>query len=123
MDKQALIEVGMELQKRRKAAKLTLTQVSTELKIRKAYIKGIENGDIHLIPFEAYILGYIKHYAILLGLDPKEYVDRVKSQDYKLASIASKNLITDKEFLPSKKLIAVSIATVLLVYIFLLIVG
>ncbi len=122
MDKQALIEVGMELQKRRKAAKLTLAQVSSELKIRKAYIKGIENGDIHLIPFEAYILGYIKHYAILLGLDPKEYIDRVKSQDYQLAAIASKNLITDKEFLPSKKLIAASLVCALAVYIVLILV-
>lgn len=120
MDKQALIEVGMELQKRRKAAKLTLAQVSKELKIRKAYIQGIESGDVHLIPFEAYILGYIKHYAILLGLDPKEYTDRIRSQDYKLAAIASKNLITDKEFLPSKKLILVSTACAVALYAILL---
>ena len=122
MDKQALIEVGMELQKQRKAAKLTLAQVSKELKIRKAYLQGIESGDIHLIPFEAYILGYIKHYAILLGLDPKEYIERVKSPEYKLASIASKNLITDKEFLPSKKLIAISLTCTALVYIVLMLV-
>ena len=123
MDKQALIEVGMELQKRRKAAKLTLVQVSKELKIRKAYIQGIESGDIHLIPFEAYVLGYIKHYAILLGLDPKEYIERVRSQDYKLAAIASKNLISDKEFLPSKKLILVSSVFALLLYAVLILVG
>lgn len=123
MDKQALVEVGMELQKRRKAAKLTLAQVSKELKIRKAYIQGIESGDIHLIPFEAYVLGYIKHYAILLGLDPKEYIERVRSQDYKLAAIASKNLISDKEFLPSKKLIIISSTCALLLYILLMLVG
>ncbi len=123
MDKQALVEVGMELQKRRKAAKLTLAQVSKELKIRKAYIQGIESGDIHLIPFEAYVLGYIKHYAILLGLDPKEYIERVRSQDYKLAAVASKNLISDKEFLPSRKIIVISTVCALLFYTILILVG
>lgn len=117
MDKQALVEVGTELQAKRKAANLSLVQVSKELKIRKDYIQGIENGDVHLIPFEAYVLGYVKHYAMLLGLDPKIYIEKIKSDDQKLACIASKNLITLEQFLPSKKVIIISSSLVIMIYI------
>jgi cytoskeleton protein RodZ len=117
MDRQALIEVGAALQGRRKAAKLTLAQVSKELKIRKDYIQGIEKGDVHLIPFEAYVLGYVKHYAILLGLDPKDYIVRIKSDEQKLSSVASKNLITFEQFLPSKKVIIISFSLMIMIYI------
>jgi len=119
MDKQALVDVGLALQRGRKASKLTLAQVSKELKIKKDYLAGIEKGDVHLIPFEAYVLGYIKHYSILLGLDPQEFIDKIKTHDKTIVTHASKNIITAKEFLPSAKIVVLSLAAMCSIYLIL----
>src|SRR3954468_21439155 len=107
MKQNTLLEIGEALKEHRLNAKLSLEQISKELKIRKSYLKAIEAGNAKILKFDAYTIGYIKQYAVLLGLDPLPYIKSLSqnSPTKKLASGKSKNLITGLEFLPSKKLI------------------
>lgn len=123
MEQQVLIEIGAELKKHRKSASLTLDQVSKKLKIRKAYLQGLEKGDVSLVPFEAYVIGYIKHYSNLLGLDSDEYIQRLKSNDKSIKTLASKNIITEKEFLPSAQLVIVTMLLTIIIYALILFTG
>jgi cytoskeletal protein RodZ len=123
MDQQVLKEIGLELKKQRKEASLTIEQVAKKLKIRKAYLQGLEKGDVSFIPFEAYVIGYIKHYSKLLGLDSEEYVKRLKSNNQKIRTLGSKNIITDREFMPSMQLVLITMLVSILIYAMILFVS
>jgi cytoskeletal protein RodZ len=119
MNNEVLAQIGAELHDERVKAKLSLDVVSRKLKIRKFYIKAIENGDTNLLKFDAYTIGYIKHYAEFLSLNPKTYLERIKSgQSSLLPPISSNNLITGKEFLPSKAVLVTCSILLILIYFF-----
>lgn len=117
MDKEVLKQVGSEFKKKRQAAKLKVADVSKQLRIKKSYIQGIEDGDVTQVPSEAYVLGYIRHYAKLLGLRPEDYIERLRSSEQVIQAVGSRDIITDKEFLPSPKIISASLGLLVLVYI------
>ncbi|MFI4984032.1 MAG: helix-turn-helix domain-containing protein [Rickettsiales bacterium] len=117
MDKEILKQVGSEFKKKRQAAKLKIGDVSKQLRIKKSYLQGIEKGDVTQVPSEAYVLGYIRHYAKLLGLRPDDYIERLRSSEQIIQAVGSKDLITDKEFLPTKKIIILSLGLLVALYI------
>lgn len=117
MDKEVLKQVGSEFKKKRQSAKLKLADVSKQLRIKKSYIQGIESGDVTQVPSEAYVLGYIRHYAKLLGLRPEDYIERLRSSEQVIQAVGSKDLITVKEFLPSRKIIAICLSSLAALYL------
>lgn len=115
-----LLEIGTALKKQRRASKVSIEQVSKELKIRKSYLKAIESGSKSL-KFDAYTIGYVKQYAMLLGMNPAPYVELLNKNisGKKVTSGKSNDLITGLEFLPSQKLVLV--ALILLVFCYLIV--
>lgn len=74
--------VGYLLWQTRLMLDLDLDDVEYHLKIRRSYIQAIEQDDYHELPGLAYALGYLKNYALFLGLDPEIVSDRfVKEQE------------------------------------------
>ena len=61
--------------------------VARELKIQPNYIEAIERLDRSALPPIGYVLGYVRAYAGLVGLDPKQAVE-----DFKLDSEVPENL-------------------------------
>jgi len=118
MNHEVLKEIGIELKMHRQAAGLSLSELSKTLRIRKHYLESIEKANRKNLPSEAYIIGYIKHYAKQLGLNEKDFIDRLKlAKNNKLASVASDNLITDKEFMPGKLVLYISLSLFILLYL------
>ena len=119
MDKAALTEIGMVLRDARKEAGFSVEHVAKVLKIRRAYISALEKGDIKKLKFDAYTIGYIRHYAELLDVNPDGLLDRIKLSEMSVFPIDPDDLIiTGREFLPSKAMIAVCALLLILIYIF-----
>lgn len=113
--------IGEDLKKHRNSMGFTVLQVSRKIKIRKKYLEAIEVCDVNNLPSNAYTVGYVKEYCKFLGLESKEYIKKLRSsKEGKLKGGASKNLITDKEFLPSFPLLISCIFATILIYLILM---
>lgn len=61
--------VGATLRLRRREMELSLAQVSRRTKIQQKLLAAIENNDWQQLPHTVHLLGFIRQYADLLGLD------------------------------------------------------
>lgn len=69
-------QVGQLLAQAREAQKLSLQQVANELKLSVSFVKAIEAEQCSSLPDVAFVRGYVRNYARLLGL-PKEQTQQV----------------------------------------------
>lgn len=65
---------GAYLRKRREEKGLTLQDVAERTKIQLRYLEAIEAGDFHSLPGPAYVRGFLRLYAIAVGMDPERVV-------------------------------------------------
>ena len=119
MKKDVLLEIGTKLKKKRLKARVSLTQLSKQLRVKRAYLKAIEDGDDKILKFDAYTIGYIRHYANAFNLDPNYFINLMVNniKQMKIAPIASQDLITGKEFLPSRKVLLIITAILTTMYL------
>lgn len=119
MQKEVLLAIGKDLKKRRLAQKIKMEDLARKMHLNKEYIKAIEVGDTESLKFDAYTVGYVKKYATELGLNPNDYVKSMSAaiQDVDLPPVASKDLITGKDFLPSPQAIIFSTLVLVSFYI------
>lgn len=82
--------LGDLLRKTREEKNLSLNDIENETKIRKLYIKAIEEGDYGKIPGEVFLKGFIKTYAKILGLDGQALVEEYKKEKNGPAAEAEK---------------------------------
>ncbi|MBQ9540697.1 MAG: DUF4115 domain-containing protein [Alphaproteobacteria bacterium] len=54
--------------------------IAKQLCIGEEFLEALENGDYKKIPEIVYVLGFARNYAMELGLNPDEIVDKVKSE-------------------------------------------
>ena len=60
--------------------KREIPTISKQLCIREEFLQALEDGDYKVIPETVYILGFARNYAMELGLDPDEIVNKVKRE-------------------------------------------
>lgn len=72
--------VGVMFKAKRKEMNLSLKEVENSTSIRSSYLEAIEEGRISEFIAGVYALGFIKQYAVFLGLD----IERLL-RDYPLA--------------------------------------
>jgi cytoskeletal protein RodZ len=65
-------QLGELLKEARQNKGVSLEKVEEEIKIRTKYLQALEEGDFSVMPPEVYIKGFLRNYAIYLGLDPEE---------------------------------------------------
>jgi transcriptional regulator with XRE-family HTH domain len=61
--------LGSYLRNGRLAKKLSTTKLASEIAVSIAYIKALEEGDYSALPPEVYVVGFIKRYCKVVGLD------------------------------------------------------
>ena len=71
----AVQEAGELMKARRNEMALSLKEVATATSIRLHYLRAIEEGNIQEHISEVYALGFIRQYALYLGLDGDEMVE------------------------------------------------
>lgn len=73
--------VGERLKSTRTARGLSLEQVAAELRIEARQLAALERNDFAQIGVPVFIKGYLKQYALRLGLNPAEVIAAYQSQD------------------------------------------
>lgn len=73
---------GNKLREQRESQGFTLDDVEQETKIRKIYIKAIEEEQFSMLPPRVYATGFVKRYARFLKIDENEMVEQFKALAY-----------------------------------------
>ena len=71
--------IGQELRDMRESLGLSLADASGKLNINSDYLRAIETLDTDALPNAGYGAGFVRSYAKLLGLNPKDAVARYKA--------------------------------------------
>lgn len=79
--------------------KRELQTIAKQLCIREDFLQALEDGNYTALPEVVYILGFARNYAMELGLDPQEVVDKIKHE----LGLDSENRAEDPVF-SSKKI-------------------
>jgi len=65
-------ELGELLRATREAKGVSLAEVEEATKIREKYLAALEAEEFDVLPGEVYVRGFLRNYAIYLGLDPND---------------------------------------------------
>src|SRR4029079_1070057 len=68
--------VGDLLQAARERKGVDLYRAERDTKIRARHLSALEDGDYSELPGAVYTKGFLRNYALYLGLDPTEVLDR-----------------------------------------------
>ncbi|CAH2603648.1 Helix-turn-helix domain-containing protein [Rhodovastum atsumiense] len=80
-----VLRVGADLQAARERLGWDLEAIGGYLRIRPAVLRAIEEGRPADLPALAYVIGHVRSYAQLLGLDPDEVARRFRAEAAGLA--------------------------------------
>ncbi len=78
--------LGGFLARKRRELGISLQQISTETRIGLPFLKYIEVGAFHNIPGTPYARGFVRAYAVCIGLDPDEMAKRLNAEIDRKAS-------------------------------------
>jgi cytoskeleton protein RodZ len=111
-------EVGAQLRQVRLARGEELDDVAKQLRIRSAYLFGIEQGDLSMLPGRTYALGFLRSYAGYLGFDGDDLIVRIKST---VANLTDRTRLRIRTPLPESRLpkmpvVVLSLAAIAAVY-------
>jgi cytoskeletal protein RodZ len=68
-------KLGTVLRTAREARFIDLARVERDIKIRIRYLSALERGDYRDLPEPIYTRGFLRNYALYLGLDPEYLID------------------------------------------------
>jgi cytoskeleton protein RodZ len=71
---------GAELRVARERLGWDIDAVAEALRLKPAFIRAIEQGDLAGLPAPAYSVGFVRTYATALGLDPNEAIRRFRGE-------------------------------------------
>src|SRR3989339_992816 len=64
------ITIGVFLKEERQKKNLSLKQISQKTKINMTQLEYLEEDKLDLLPNKAYVVGYLKSYSKVLGIEP-----------------------------------------------------
>ena len=73
------MNIGEVLRSHREAKGLTIIDVASATRISKKYLQALEDENFLFIPSIVYAKGFLKTYAMYLGLDPKPLTEQLLS--------------------------------------------
>ncbi len=109
--------VGDELRRARKSQSLTVEDVAQKLNIKTTYISALENNDYAAFPAIVYGVGFLRTYALFLGLEPESLISRFKNETNHLNASATDVVIPSQHnILPTKKTIGICVVLLIGLY-------
>jgi transcriptional regulator with XRE-family HTH domain len=72
--------LGKYLKRERENRKLSLKEVSKQIKVREPFLRAVEEDRRDLLPSVTYVKGFLSAYAKYLGLDPNEVILRHEAE-------------------------------------------
>src|ERR671926_1427160 len=77
-------DIGSTLREARMHARIDISEIETETKIRAKYLRALENEEWNLLPGTTYVKSFLRTYAEALGLDAKLLVEEYKLRHERL---------------------------------------
>jgi cytoskeleton protein RodZ len=71
-------EIGATLREARMRARIDISEIEAETKIRAKYLRALENEEWDMLPGPAYVRSFLRTYAEALGLDAKLLLEEYK---------------------------------------------
>src|SRR3954470_19643606 len=71
-------EIGATLREARMRARIDISEIEAETKIRAKYLRALENEEWGLLPGPAYVRSFLRTYAEALDLDARLLVEEYK---------------------------------------------
>lgn len=98
-----MVSVGELLKKEREKRGLTLRQIEKEIKTREQFLKAVEEENWSFFPSKIYIIGIIKNYAKVLGLDSHKLIAFFRREYKKQEDIGFKTRVNSNYLKPQTK--------------------
>lgn len=95
--------VGEILQKKRLEKDLTLLDIEKKIKVREKYLKAIEKNDWDFFSSKVYIIGILKNYSKILGINEKKILAFFRRDYEKKEDIKFKEKVSQKYLTPETK--------------------
>lgn len=100
------LTLGILLRNERESKGLELQNVAQRLRIKEMYLEALETGNYTIFPGLVYGSGFLRSYALFLGLNEKEVLKHFKEETSHLVQEPVEMPIpTNTNVLPSKKLL------------------
>jgi cytoskeleton protein RodZ len=80
-------DIGATLREARMRARIDVSEVETQTKIRAKYLRALENEEWDLLPGPTYVKSFLRTYAEALDLDAKLLVDEYKLRHERLSDV------------------------------------
>jgi cytoskeleton protein RodZ len=80
-------DIGATLRDARMRARIDVSEIETETKIRAKYLRALENEEWDLLPGPTYVKSFLRTYAEALDLDAKLLVDEYKLRHERLSDV------------------------------------
>jgi hypothetical protein len=80
-------EIGATLRDARMRARIDISEIETETKIRAKYLRALENEEWDLLPGPTYVKSFLRTYADALGLDSKLLLEEYKLRHERLSEV------------------------------------
>src|ERR1700760_4290130 len=71
-------EIGATLRDARRRARIDVSEIEAQTKIRAKYLRALENEEWDLLPGPTYVKSFLRTYAEALGLDGKLLIEEYK---------------------------------------------
>ncbi len=110
--------LGGILKKAREKKKMSVAQISKKLCIKEIYLEALENGQYYVFPGLAYGVGFLRTYAVFLGLDANEMIEKFNAQTSSIKVEPIEMPIQARtNLMPSFKTIIKGLVLLLIVYL------
>jgi cytoskeleton protein RodZ len=80
-------DIGATLREARMRARIDVSEVEAQTKIRAKYLRALENEEWDLLPGPTYVKSFLRTYAEALDLDAKLLVDEYKLRHERLSDV------------------------------------
>src|SRR5947199_8558300 len=80
-------EIGQSLREARMRARIDISELEAQTKIRAKYLRALENEEWDLLPGPTYVKSFLRTYAEALQLDAKLLVDEYKLRHQRLSDV------------------------------------
>src|SRR3954449_8300740 len=80
-------EIGATLREARMRARIDISEIEAETKIRAKYLRALENEEWDLLPGPTYVKSFLRTYADALGLDGKLLIEEYKLRHERLSAV------------------------------------
>lgn len=80
-------DIGTTLREARMRARIDISEIESETKIRAKYLRALENEEWDLLPGPTYVKSFLRTYADALGLDGKLLIEEYKLRHERLSDV------------------------------------